>query len=53
MWFKWFLVGVLALAPLLTINDIGKPRKPHTNGDAVISVIVHVLVVWGIVSYWP
>lgn len=52
MWMKYLLIVLLCLGPLFTINDIGKPREPLKPVNAIASVIVAALLVWGIAVYW-
>lgn len=50
-----FVVLVVVLLGSLVINifAVGKPRKPVTAGDAVISGIIQVALVIWIVAVWP
>lgn len=49
---KWFLVGFLALASLLSISSVGKPRKPTTGGEAATAVFLNALMAVLIVVFW-
>jgi hypothetical protein len=33
-WVHWVLVVLLALGPIISASNVGKPRKPLTPGDA-------------------
>jgi hypothetical protein len=52
MWFKWLLVGVLSAGALLTVVDVGKPRKPISGGGAATTVAVTAYLVAGLLYYW-
>lgn len=39
-WQKWVLVAFTALAALLNVSVIGKPRKPLTPGLAVTILLL-------------
>jgi hypothetical protein len=49
---KWAMVGLLALGVLLTITNVGKPRKPMTGSAAAKVALVSVAEIIGIVLLW-
>jgi hypothetical protein len=47
----WFLIGWLALGTLVSIGQIGKPRKPLEAGTVVLVTIINAaIVVWILMS---
>ena len=49
---KWIIIGWIALGALMTIANIGKPRKPLEPGQvAVMSLInaafITAVIIWG------
>lgn len=49
---KWVLVGWLAMAALLVVGAVGKPRKPLTSGTAAVAVLLNALEIVAIIAYW-
>lgn len=50
VWQQWLLAILFAISALLTINNIGKPKKPITPGIATIAVLLNVIMIAIIVS---
>jgi hypothetical protein len=48
-WFGWLLVILYTLGTVLTILEIGKPRKPTTEGHAALVLLINGLFVIGII----
>jgi hypothetical protein len=49
---KWVIVGWTALAAIVVITQVGKPRKPLTGGTAAFSVIFCALEIAAIIAFW-
>jgi hypothetical protein len=49
---KWFIVFWLALGALLTIGQIGKPRKPLQPSVAVISSLITAGLIMLVIVFW-
>lgn len=52
MWSVRIVSGLLAVGTLLTIAEIGKPRKPTTHATAVMVVMVNALLMWALLAGW-
>jgi hypothetical protein len=51
-WVHWVLVVLLALGPIISASNVGKPRKPLTPGDAAASAVLNIgllvaVLLWG------
>lgn len=49
-WFGWLLATFLIFGALVTVADVGKPRKPLTSTVAACTVVVTGLFVWGMAT---
>ena len=49
--FGWFYLVLTVLGALIKINDIGKPRGPVTQADAMGLLIVTGLLFWGLYAW--
>ena len=49
---KWTLVGWCALAAIVVVTQVGKPRKPITGGSAAITVVFCALEIAAILAFW-
>jgi hypothetical protein len=49
---KWVFVAWLVFGSILTVTQVGKPRKPLTGGVAAIVVVVCALEIVAILAYW-
>lgn len=46
--FGWFYLILTVIGGLIKINEIGKPRKPVTQGEALVVVLTTGLLFWGL-----
>ncbi len=53
MWFKWLLVGLFLLGPVMHAQSIGKESKPTTAEGTAIHMALALAIVAGILWYWP
>lgn len=51
VWFNWLLVGLFSVSGLITIIDIGKPRKATTPGTAALVALLDCLLVAGVIYF--
>ena len=49
-WQKWVVIGFLIFSYLVTITQIGKPRKPLEAGTVAIMGVFQGLFVWLIIT---
>lgn len=49
---KWIIVGFLTLGALLSVANVGKPRKPITAGQAVTIVVINAALIASMVIWW-
>ncbi len=49
----WFLIGLSVLNVILTIAMIGKPRRPFTPADAVVSFIINFAIIAALLIWYP
>jgi hypothetical protein len=47
-WMDWVVVGLFALAALVTVGSIGDQRKPLTRAHALWSVVLNALFIVGL-----
>lgn len=48
--FAWLLIVLFALNAIATIAQIGKPKKRTSRGDAIGTVIVNGLLIFGVAA---
>lgn len=48
-WFGWFLAAWFLLGNVVSISQIGKPRKPVDTSSAAIGVVISALLIAGLV----
>lgn len=46
------ILGWYALAALIVVTQVGKPREPLTGGVAAFTLLVSGLSAWGIAYLW-
>lgn len=44
-WFDWAVVGFIVLSMIGNVSMIGKPRKPISQGQAIVQVIIGVVFI--------
>lgn len=49
---KWIFVGWLVFGTVVTITQVGKPRKPLTGGTAAFVAVFCALEIVAILAYW-
>lgn len=49
-WFGWTLVAWWTTAALITVSQIGKPRKPLQPSAAVVGIVIAVALIVGLLS---
>lgn len=47
-WYLWFLAGWFLLGAVVTVSQVGKPKKPTTAGVAAGVVVIDALIIAGI-----
>lgn len=52
-WVHAVLAIFFALAALLTITVVGKPRKPMGGGQAAFVVLVQTFIIFSLLWWWP
>jgi hypothetical protein len=50
IWYAWVMVGLYALAALVTVAIVDQPRKPITRDVAVLTLVTNSLYIWAIVN---
>lgn len=49
--FGWIYLVLTVIGALVKINEIGKPRKPVTQIDAMVLLLVSGLMFWGLYAW--
>jgi hypothetical protein len=49
--FGWFYLLLTIIGGLMKISEIGKPRKPVTQGDAMAVILMTGLLFWGLYAW--
>lgn len=50
-WFLWFVVAWWILNAVVTVAQVGKPRKPLTAGTAAAVVAIEALFIGGMFMF--
>lgn len=50
---KWVMVSMFVIGALVTVNSVGKPRRPVTPGTAAWVLAVNAAYVVLIILLWP
>jgi len=48
-WYTWVVLAYLAFGTVMQFVMVGRPRKPYTVADAILSGIVNLAIIAGIV----
>lgn len=49
--FGWLYLVLIALGAMIKINEVGKPRKPVTSGEAALYVLISSLMTWALYAW--
>jgi hypothetical protein len=49
---KWAFIALTAVGAVMTVANVGKPRKPITGGTAAGVVVLNALIIVAVIAYW-